>query len=407
MTTTATVRTRFIARQPIFDCARNVEAYELLFRPTTENSFTGHDLDYASKSVLDTAMLVGVNVLSNGRSVFLNCTRESLVNGYVTLFPPASTVVEVLETVAPDAEVVDACRKLKEAGYRIALDDFVDAPRLAPLVELADILKVDFRLLTPQLRAEIARKYCHSGTRLLAEKVETPDEFSSALQLGFRLFQGYFFCKPVMLSARDISGSRATYLRLLRIANAPELDFFAIEALIKSEPALCYRFLRYLNSAAFLVRAEVKSIVQALTLLGEQDVRKWLTVSCAVLANEGKTPELVILALVRARFCELLARYTGGSASAYFILGLFSLMDAILEAPLNTVLEAVPLPTEVRTALLGGHNTLHSTGALVLAFEKGHWSDCERLARQLRLSEDTVNQAHLSAVEWVESLQLG
>ena len=330
------ITTRFIARQPIFARDKTVVAYELLFRQTAENVFGSHDPDQATKACLDTAILVGFDFLK-GHSVFVNCTRDCLLSGYVALFSPEITVVEVLETVTPDQEVVAACRKLKKAGYRIALDDFVDQPAYAPLTELADIIKVDFRLSPPPVREALVRKFANQRTQLLAEKVETHEEFAAALQLGFTLFQGYFFCKPVVVSTHDISSSRVSYLRILKAANAPELDFGKIEELIKSEPALYYRLLRYLNSAAFGFRVEVKSIAQALVLLGERDLRRWLTLVCVVLANSGKPHELVVLALVRARFCELLATRSKVTESASFMLGLFSLMDAILDTSMGCV----------------------------------------------------------------------
>lgn len=407
-TAVAAARTRFIARQPIFDRARNVQAYELLFRQNgEENAFRGNNLDMASQSVMDTAVLFGTNILSQGHSIYLNCTRKSLLDGYVTLFSPATTVVEILETVEPEPEVLEACRELKIAGYRIALDDFVDSPRFAPLVNLADIIKVDFRLSPPDVWAEMARRYGPRGIQLLAEKVETHDEFSKALQLGYRLFQGYFFCKPRMLSTRDISGSRATYLRILQVAHAPELDYFKIEALIKSEPALFYRFFRYLNSAATPVRSEVKSILQAVTLLGEEDIRKWLTLVCAVLANEGQPSELIVLALVRARFSELLAGHAGLPGCSAFMLGLFSLMEGILEVPIQSVLDQVHLPEEVAAALLGEDNSLSRMQQLVLAYEQADWKACDHHALELQISADSMNHAHIQAVEWVQSLHLG
>lgn len=400
-----TAQTRFIARQPIFDREQRVAAYELLFRQTAENICISNDPDLASKCTIDTAVLVGVNVLSNGRMMFVNCTRDTIMNGWVTLFPPEITVLEILETVEPDPDLISACQELRKAGYRIALDDFVDHPHLAPLTELADIIKVDVRLSPPAVQAELARKYANSHT-LLAEKVETQEEFGAVAQLGYMLFQGYFFCKPVVVSTRDISGSRATHLLILQAANAPELDFREIEALIKSEPAVYYRLFRYLNSAAFCFRTEIKSIVQALALVGEHGVRKWLTLVCAVLAGEGKPRELVALALVRAKFCELLGRYTGASESALFMLGLFSLMDAILDTSIEVILEQVRLPPEVNEALLGRHSVLRRTFELVLAFEAGDWTTCEQLADKLHVSEDAVNQAHMSAVAWRQGLQL-
>jgi EAL and modified HD-GYP domain-containing signal transduction protein len=313
-------------------------------------------------------------------------------------------VVEILETVDPDPTLISACLELKKMGYRIALDDFVDHPRFAPFAELADIIKVDVRLSPPAVWADMARKYVHTHA-LLAEKVETHEEFAAAARLGYVLFQGYFFCKPAVVSARDIPGSCATHLKILQATNALELDFLAIEALIKSEPSLYYRIFRYLNSAAFSFQTEIKSIIQALTLLGERDVRKWLMLGCAVLASEGKPPELVGLALVRARFCELLARHTGASESASFMLGLFSLMDAILDAPMEVILKQVSLPSEVSAALLGRHNLLRCAYELALTFEAGDWATCAQVTNVLSISEDAVNQAHVSAVEWEQGLQ--
>ena len=209
-TTVAGVPSRFVARQPIFDCDQKVTGYELLHRQTAENVFVSTDPDLASKKVMDTAVLVGLSVLSNGHSLFINCPRDFIVNGYVTLFSPDLTVVEILETVEPDPQLIAACQELKKAGYRIALDDFVDHPRFAPLTKLADIIKVDFRLSSVGARAEMAAKYGGNRRQLLAEKIETHDEFVSAVQLGYTLFQGYFFCKPAIVSTRDISASSAT-----------------------------------------------------------------------------------------------------------------------------------------------------------------------------------------------------
>ncbi len=295
---TGPIQTRFIARQPIFNRDKTVAGYELLFRATAENVFNSTDADYATKACLDTAVLTGFN-FSNARRVFVKCTRNSILNGYVTLFPPDLTVVEVLETVTPDPDVVAACKELKKEGYRIALANFVDKPDYAPLTEVADIIKVDFRSTSLPLQQALVRKFA-THAQPLAARVETYEELFTAVQLGFKLFQGYFFCKPFVISTRDVPSSRASYLRILKAINAPELDFANIEQLIKSDPALYYRLLRYLNSAAFSFRVEVKSIPQALVLLGERDLRRWLMVVCAVLASSGKPSELVVNALVRA-----------------------------------------------------------------------------------------------------------
>jgi len=398
------IQERFIARQPIFNRSKRVVGYELLFRDTPDNAYLGKDHEVASKNALDTAVLVGLNVLSDGHSIFVNCARESILKGYVTLFPTTSTVVEVLENVEPDADVLSACRKLKTAGYRIALDDYVDHPRLAPLAELADIIKVDFRQSPSDIQAALVRKYAHGNTRLLAEKVETYEEFTHAVELGYQMFQGYFFCKPMMFSTRDVAGTHATKLKLLQKINAPELDFFQIEALIRSEPALSYRLFRYLNTATFSFSGEVKSIIHGLTLIGEWNVRKWLMVTCAALASVGKPPELVKLALVRARLCELLAPSARTGEPVSFILGLFSLMDALLDTSIQDLLEQVCLPPDVRAALLGEKNLLRSLYQLVLAIEAADWAACETYANSLHIANETLNKAYFEAVNWVQSL---
>ncbi|HET8667381.1 MAG TPA: HDOD domain-containing protein [Terriglobales bacterium] len=397
---------RYLARQPIFDKARHTVGYELLFRRTSDNVFDCDNPDTATKSAMDAALLVGLDVLTNGRSIFVNCTRDSLVNGYAALFPPAMTVLEILESVEPDEEVIAACRNLQQAGYRIAVDDFTGDASLAPILELASIIKVDLRLTDASSRAEIVRRYGSPETELLAEKVETYDEFEAAARLGFTLFQGYFFARPVVLSAHEVAGSRLTYIRMMQAIGRPDFKMSEVEQLIKSEPALCYRLLRYLNSAAFSFRGEISSIVHALTLLGEREIRKWLTVTCAVLATKGKPPELVSAALTRARFCELMATSVQLSAPASFMLGLFSLMDAILDTPMSELLTMVPLPPGVAQALGGRPSGLRKLHDFLLAYEGGDWTQCAALADSIGLHEAEVAAAYVNAVGWVQALSL-
>lgn len=180
---------QYIARQPIFESNEAVHGYELLFRSSEENRYNGSEPDVATKMTMDTAVLVGLDVLSGGHSIFLNCTHDLIVEGYPTLFPPELTVVEVLETAVPDTELISACGRLKQAGYRIALDDFVDDPRCQPLVELADVIKVDFRSTSPAECARLIGQYGNKKTQMLAEKIETYEEFEAAARLGYSLFK--------------------------------------------------------------------------------------------------------------------------------------------------------------------------------------------------------------------------
>lgn len=343
---------RYVARQPIVDRAEKVFGYELLFRDGLENAFNG-DRDEASRATMDRSLLIGLDALCDGRRAFVNCTRNTLLKGLVTLLPSTSTVVEVLENVQPDVEVVAACRSLKEAGYLIALDDFVaDDPREA-LAEIADIIKVEMPLTTEKQRSEMIKKYGPWRCRMLAEKVETQAEFGRAREQGFVYFQGYFFRRPEMLNVRDMPANRLNYLRMLQEVSRPELDAKALERVIKAEASVCYRLLRYLNSAVFGLKSEIHSVPHALSMLGERDVRRWVRLVAAVGAGQDKTSDLVLSALVRGRFGELLAPRVAHGESDLFLLGLLSMMDALLEMPMAEVLEKVPLDRETKAVLLG------------------------------------------------------
>jgi c-di-GMP-related signal transduction protein len=378
----------FFARQPILTCDEKVFGYELLFRGALENHLGVANPTAATRSILDSSTLIGFDILCDGRHAFINCTRDILLKEYVTLLPPAQTVVEVLETVPPDEQVVAACRQLKLAGYWIALDDFeVDDPR-EPLTDLADIIKVDIRVTSPQQSAALVKRYTPGACRMLAEKVETREEFVAAKEAGFYYFQGYFFRKPE-----------------LQAASWPELDPRQIEDVIKSEASFCYRLLRYLNSAVFGFSREIHSVRHALSLLGEDEVRRWLRLVAMMGAGRNKTSDLVLSALVRARFCELLASTSQHGGSDLFLMGLLSLMDAILEMPMASLLESIALGQETKAVLLGEANHLRPLYLLVLALESADWQNASALTKQLHLSEKGVAEKYWQAMQWARQVK--
>ncbi|HUK23626.1 MAG TPA: HDOD domain-containing protein [Terriglobales bacterium] len=391
---------RFVARQPILTREEQVFGYELLFRDGVENYFRAADIESAARSTLDSSMLMGLDVLCAGRRGFVNCTREVLLKEYVTLLPPGQVVVEILETVPPDDLVVAACQRLREAGYLIALDDFIANDARGALTELADIIKVDLRRTTPQEQVELVQRYGPWRCRMLAEKVETREEFAAARKAGFVYFQGYFFRRPEVLSAREIPRNQINYLRMLQAVSKPELDTREIEALIKSEASLCYRLLRYLNSAAFGFGNEIHSVRHALALLGEREVRRWVRLVATLAGGRQKSSELVTAALVRARFCELLSPKIPHGDSDPFFLGLLSLMDAILEMPMLEVVNSLPLDQETKAVLLGGASRLRPLYQLMLARESGEWQNATELARQLHLTESEIAEAYWQAMQW-------
>ena len=394
---------RYVARQPIFDRREQVFAYELLFRDGLENAFHG-DVDEASRATLDRSLLMGLDVLCDGRRAFVNCTRDTLLHGLVTLLPPATTVVEILESVPADAEVLAACRSLKKAGYTLALDDYVPDDRRDPFTEIADIIKVEMLLTTPEQRLELMKRFAPWRCRMLAEKIETRAEFQHARALGFSYFQGFFFRRPEILSTRDVPANRLNYLRMLQEVSRPELDMPAIESLVKAEAAVCYRLLRYLNSTAFGFRNEIHSVRHALTILGERDLRRWVRLVATVGAGQDKTTDLVLAALVRGRFAELLAPHIPHGHSDLFLMGLLSLIDAMLDMPMKDILDRISLDHPTNQVLLGQPSPLRSVFHLILSHESGDWESAGKLTRALGLDGKMVADHYWEAQQWAREL---
>jgi c-di-GMP-related signal transduction protein len=395
---------RFVARQPVFDRTQKVYGYELLFRDGLENACTGEP-EAASRSTLDSTLLFGLNTLCDGRLAFVNCTREALLKDLITLLPPDQTVAEILETVEPGDRVIAACKRLKAAGYLIALDDFAPNDPRASLCEFADILKIDVQATRIEERAALMRRF-GSGRKMLAEKLETPLEFRQARDMGFSLFQGYFFRRPEIMMAREVPANKLHYMRLLEMVCRVELDMGELEKRIKEEAAICYRLLRYLNSPLFGFSLEIKSIRHAMAILGEREIRRWIRLVVAVSAAGQSCNELVLTALARARFCESLAVRLK-LENDLFLMGLLSVMDAILEVHMEVVLGQVPVDKDTKAALLGQAGALRPVYQLMLAQESAEWEQSSALAQQLKLSDEEVADLWWQALRWAEQALRG
>jgi c-di-GMP-related signal transduction protein len=391
---------RFVARQPIFDQKLRVIGYELLFRDGITNGFATADVDAACRSTLDSSWLMGLDVLCAGALTFVNCTREALLSGYATLLPPHATVVEILESVLPEPEIFSVCRDLKRAGYFVAIDDFVPNDHREPLVEVADVIKVELPATPRKDWHSMVERYAGRGILMLAEKVETHDEFLATQEAGFTYFQGYFFQKPVTLSTTEVPGSQFNYLRMMQAAFQPALDWDVLERLVKQEPSLCYRLLRYLNSPAFGFLNEIRSVRHALTILGEREIRKWVSVIATLGMGKQRPGELVQTALLRGHFCELISRQLHQKTSDSFLLGLLSLMDAILGVPMGEVLRRVSVESNIQHALMHEPSPLLAVYELVLAHENANWEECRRLAEALKLEEEQLGELYLESIQW-------
>jgi len=391
---------RFIARQAIFERNRQVFGYELLSRNGWENRFS-FDAKTGTQHILDSSFLFGLDVLCHGHKAFINCTQHGLIEGLFSLLPPESTVLEILENVLPEANVLTACRSLKQSGYPLALDDFVPRPELEPLIELADYIKIDFRMHAEEDRAHLARTFSPPAI-MVAEKVETREEFESAVEMGYRLFQGYYFAKPHILARSEIPTGRLNAIRLLSALHEPGFDVAMMENIIKSDASLYYRLLRFLNSAAHGFAFEITSIRHALMLIGEHTFRNWASVAVLMEAATDVPSDLVVSALVHARFCELMHQAVKVNANDMFLAALLSRIDAILGVPRAVLVAELPLSENIREALLEGSNDIADALEISSLYASGSWQECLRLASGYRISEAELAKMYLAAVRWAE-----
>ncbi|MEA2642328.1 MAG: hypothetical protein QOF51_3722 [Chloroflexota bacterium] len=393
----------YVARQPIFTGQMAVHGYELLFRDELANCFRSNNPDAASMQVLhDSAFLFGLDALTGGSKAFIKFTRHTLAHGYGELLPRESLVVELLPEIEADDEVLESCRRLKQLGYQLALDDFQpDQTKLLPLVDLA---KVDFQQADDE-KLGIPQRFQREGLEFVAKHVETEEARRLAEAAGYTYYQGYFFSKPAMMTATRPTGLRANYLRILDEVHRPGLDFDRLAELIEMDVSLVYRVLRYINSAANGLRNRVTSVKLALVMLGEDGARKWVPLMLLADMSGEKPSELVRMCATRARFCETVAVAAGWEdrARELFLLGLFSLIDALLNAPMERVLQELPLPREVVSALLGKENRYRALCQMMVACEEGEWGVLDQCAASLGVGEEQVAGAYVQAVEWASS----
>jgi EAL and modified HD-GYP domain-containing signal transduction protein len=390
----------FIARQPIFDRQRQVAGYELLFRSGDETSraeFSSDD-DATSSVVLNTMTEFSLDHVVGTNKAWINVTRQFILDGLADALPAKRVNLELLEDQDVDDSLLSALARLRDRGFTIALDDFTYGEGSDRLLELADIVKIDVMALGLDGAEDQLRLVRQSGVAVLAEKVETHEEFQACAEAGFHFFQGYFFCKPELLRTKSIGANRLSLLQLLAALQDPDIALATLEELIQRDVALSYRLLRYINSAFFSLRTRVDGIGRAVALLGLSNVKRWATMT--VFAGiDGKPRELLNLALVRARMCELLGPALGErSGDQLFTLGLFSVVDALLDAPMHEVLATVPFPTEMVLALTGHRGPKGELLRQILAWERG---DFERASGDLRPA--AIAEAHADALVWARN----
>ncbi len=395
----------YIARQPIMDRKQKVVAYELLFRNGVENYFSEMDGSKASSQVMANSMLLfGAEKITSGKKAFINVTRELLIDAKFLSLPSSLFSLEVLEDVAIDQQLLEACRNLKENGYQLIIDDFAEKEGIEDLVKIADIVKIDVLSTEYAQQQQIIAKYRDYGPSFLAEKVETWKDLNQAHAMGYEYFQGYFFQKPVVMSHKAVPGYKHHYLELMQEILRPDINLQNIEDLIKQDVSLSYKLLRYINSAFFGLRVEVKSIKHALVVLGEEEIKKWTCLLLMGLIAEDKPPELMVTSMMRARLCELLAGQIGMSHKSQdlFLLGLFSMMDAIVGRPLEEIIGELPLSKEIKDTLSGKDSPLGGPLSLAIAYEAGDWQTFSEVSMEINCPGEDVSEQYMATISWVD-----
>jgi len=398
----------FVARQPIFDRQRQLYGYELLFRSgATKNAFDGPDGATATRRLISNTLLaIGLDKLLGGKKAFINFDRALLMGDLHAVLPPETLVIEVLETVEPDEEAVAACQRLSKEGYTLAMDDFVPDPRFEPLARLAKLIKVDL-LATPRAdQQRLIGKYRPMGIAMLAEKVETQEEFEWALSAGYDYYQGYFFARPETVRGQRIPAAKLNCLRLLAEVQQVEPDFERLESLISSDVSLSYSLMLYVNSALFSRTTAVRSIQRAITLLGQEGMRNWAVLAAAPAMAKNKPGELVTLSLVRARFCERIASFSRiAQPSLALLMGLFSLIDGLTDLPLREALSKVRADPAITGALTetapqgDGYRVVYQ---LARSYEAADWDAVTDLASRSGVRASELAEAYAESLSWAQ-----
>lgn len=399
----------YVARQPIFDIKKCIFGYELLFRADMANFFPEIEGDSATSKLLSNSFFnIGIEKIAGSNLAFINFTQELLLKQLPLMFSQDRLVVEILEDVQPERDVIEACQEIALNGYIIVLDDFFYKPSLEPLIEIADIIKIDVRATPLEQVGGLVKKMTERGVDLLAEKVETYDEFNKAREMGFRYFQGFFFSKPEVLRGKEISTPQMQLLEIMAEVNKEDFEFNRLEKMIVRDASISYKLMRLINSAYFKRAKEISSIRQAIVMIGEVGIRRFLSlISMAGLAA-NKPDELIKVSLVRAKFCELLGNHPGSSAetSELFTLGLFSLIDAIMDDSMENLMSQIPLSSNIKEVLISRTGDLSGYLSLVESYERGDWEEIDEATNIMGIDHDDLPRQYMESLSWADSLNV-
>lgn len=396
----------YLARQPILDQQRQLYGYELLFRDGESNAFPNINADEAtSKLLTDHHLFLGVEKIAGGHLAFINFSADTLIHHFPTSLDPKSVVIEVLETVPISETLLQACRDLHRLGYQLALDDHDFDSKWDIFLPYVSVIKVDIRQFNMLEISKFIRRISHYQVTLLAEKVETQDEFEKLKSMGFTLFQGYFFARPEMLKHKKVASSKVNLMLLIAEASKQKLDFDKLSTICEKDVGLSFKLLRFVNSSSFGRGKAIGSLKHAMIYLGDPELKKFIALLALANLAESSPDQLLVMSMVRARFCDQLAQLSGDPTNppAAFLTGLFSLVDAMLEQPLQDVLQELPLLDEIKLALLKTEGRLGKYLSIAIAFEQGQWSLQQKYAGHFP-QDPPLSEVYLECINWADHL---
>ncbi|MDO5095900.1 MAG: EAL domain-containing protein [Peptostreptococcaceae bacterium] len=399
----------YMARQPIYDAVKKLSAYELLYRADENNRFASDVSGDEATSILvsDAITVFGINNITNGNLAYINFTKQLIMDDFALLLSPDEVVIEILEDTIIDDEIIQKLAELKKRNYKIALDDYTGDERYDSIMEFVDIIKVDFRAVDRIKMAEIANVYKKQGKVLLAEKIETEEDFLLAIQSGYELFQGYYFSKPKMLKGRSVKLDASGYATIIVELGKLDPDFKSLSEAIKVNPNLTYKLLQYVNTLKFAQKMTVSSIQMALVTMGLNEVRRWILLIMAREFSYNKQDELVKTSFIRGVFAEKLAQKTqdlSHRSHEAFLLGVFSMMEAISGISTEDLMREMPLNDDVKGALHGEDNSFRRLLNFVENYENANWDEIVKDLEHYNVDRESVLRIYLECVVYADML---
>jgi len=393
----------FIARQPILDRDKKVFAYELFFRDGKNNCYPSVERDTAtSKLIAKNYQTLNLDDISCSKKSFINFQPETLISGLPASLDPENVVVELLADRSGDSSLLDMCKHVKKMGFKIALEDSSFEPRWNEYLPFIDLLKVDTNTENLDFLTKNVNRFIDANVQLIADKVDTQNSFSTFRDMGFDYFQGYFFARPESLSNKNLPTSKLTLVELMGASSSESFDVESINNVIERDVGLSYMLLRFINNPTINKRYKITSLRHGLNYMGEVEIKKFIALLALTNLSDDKPLELLHLSLVRAKFCDLLGteKNIGSNPPTAFLVGLFSMLDALLDQQMGYLIEKLPLVDEVKEALCGGQNDLSMFLMLVKAFESGNWLKVIRISKILNVDQKLLHSLFNEAILW-------